>query len=273
MVSGSVFGQTGPLAPEWGVDGTGAALSGRLFMTGWPDRTPVTPSSVPYGDVILPPIMAASVAAAVRNARQTGRGVHVDASMYEACVQQMADAIRAEQTGEQLQRAGNDDPKALLQVVMPTGSGHYLALHVADRFAWEQLGRLVGGEWDDPEKMLSPARRRETEAHIRFWLENREPWEAMDELQKAGIAAGVVQTAADIVDRDPQLKQRGILVDLDNPALGRFGHQASPIRLSRTPAAMRTAPGLGQHTHSIATSIAGLSEARFAELSAAGLFE
>jgi crotonobetainyl-CoA:carnitine CoA-transferase CaiB-like acyl-CoA transferase len=121
--------------------------------------------------------------------------------------------------------------------------------------------------------MLAPDRRRETEAHIRFWLERHEPWEAMAELQKAGIAAGVVQTAADIVDRDPQLRQRGILVDIDNPALGRFGHQASPIRLSRTPAAMRTAPDLGQHTHSIATSIAGVSEARFAELSAAGLFE
>jgi len=273
MVSGSVFGQTGPLAPEWGVDGTGAALSGRLFMTGWADRTPVTPSSVPYGDVVLPPIMAASVAAAVRNARQTGQGVHVDASMYEACVQQMASAIRAAQKGDQPQRAGNDDPQALLQAVMRAGSGHYMALHVADSFAWEQLGRLIGGEWGDPETMLAPNRRRETEAHILFWLERHEPWEAMAELQKAGVAAGVVQTAADIVDRDPQLKQRGILVDLDNPALGRFGHQASPIRMSRTPAAMRTAPGLGQHTHSIATSIAGLSEARFAELSAASLFE
>ena len=28
---------------------------GRIFLTGWPDRTPVTPSSVPYGDLILPP--------------------------------------------------------------------------------------------------------------------------------------------------------------------------------------------------------------------------
>ena len=31
MVSGSVYGQTGPLAQEWGVDGTGGALSGRTY--------------------------------------------------------------------------------------------------------------------------------------------------------------------------------------------------------------------------------------------------
>ena len=54
MVSGSVFGQTGPLAQEWGVDGTGGALSGRTFLTGYPDRDPVIPGAVPYGDVIVP---------------------------------------------------------------------------------------------------------------------------------------------------------------------------------------------------------------------------
>jgi crotonobetainyl-CoA:carnitine CoA-transferase CaiB-like acyl-CoA transferase len=47
MVSGSVFGQTGPLAQEWGVDGTGGALSGRTFLTGWPERDPVIPGAVP----------------------------------------------------------------------------------------------------------------------------------------------------------------------------------------------------------------------------------
>jgi crotonobetainyl-CoA:carnitine CoA-transferase CaiB-like acyl-CoA transferase len=62
-------------------------------------------------------------------------------------------------------------------------------------------------------------------------------------------------------------------VELENPALGVFGHQASPIRLSRTPNAPRTAPGLGQHSQAISTGIAGLSEERFAALSAAGLFE
>ncbi len=273
MVSGSVFGQTGPLAPEWGVDGTGAALSGRLFLTGWPDRTPVTPSSVPYGDLILPPIMAASVAAAVMRARATGRGAHVDASMYEACVQQMAPAILAAQQGASPQRAGNDDPRAVLQEVFPVSGDRYLALRVADAVAWEQLGRLVGGKWGAAKEMLSPGRRAATEAHIRFWLERHDPWEAMKILQNAGVAAGVVQSAADIVDHDPQLRARNFLVPLDNPALGAFEHQASPIRLSRTPSMMRTAPNLGQHTHSICTSIIGMREARFAELSAAGLFE
>ena len=272
MVSGSGFGQTGPLAKEWGVDGTGAALSGRLALTGWADRTPVTPSSVPYGDVVLPPIMAAATAAALYHRRQTGRGVHIDASMYEACVQQMAPAILAAQNGPAPHRLGNDDPACVLQGVYPAG-GFWIAIRVEDETRWKRLGQVIGGDWGPSAAMLAQGRQRATQAHIRFWLEHHEPWDAMAALQHAGIAAGVVQSAADLVDRDPQLRARNFLVDLENPALGRFAHQASPIHLSRTPAALRTAPGLGEHTKQICREIVGLSDRRIAELEAAGVFE
>lgn len=266
MVSGSVFGQTGPLAKEWGVDGTGAALSGRLALTGWPDRTPVTPSSVPYGDVILPPVMAAAAAAALVNRARTGRGCHIDASMYEACVQQMAPAILAAQTGAEPQRIGNGDPTAVFQAVIPAGGGRAMAIRVGDAAAWTRLGALLGGGWGD-------ASDASTEARIGDWLAARDPWGAMAELQAAGIAAGVVQTAADIVDRDSNLRERDFLVALDNPALGVFEHQGSPLHLSRTPAHIRTAPALGQHTDDICRDIAGLAQARIDDLRASGLFE
>src|SRR5690606_14370430 len=110
MISGSVYGQTGPLAAEWGIDGTGGALSGRTFLTGWPDRDPVVPGSVPYGDVILPFVMAAAGLAVLAERSETGLGAHVDASMYEVCVQQMRDALLRSQTGERPERNGNADP-------------------------------------------------------------------------------------------------------------------------------------------------------------------
>ena len=57
------------------------------------------PGAVPYGDVIVPYVMAATVAAALESRRRTGGGTYIDASMYEICVQQMFDAIQAAQTG------------------------------------------------------------------------------------------------------------------------------------------------------------------------------
>ena len=115
MASGSVYGQTGPLAHEWGVDGTGGALSGRTYLTGWPDRDPVVPGSVPYGDVIVPYVIAACVVASLIHRQRGGRGCHIDASMYEICVQQMSDAIVEAQVGPAPQRAGNADRRLLLQ--------------------------------------------------------------------------------------------------------------------------------------------------------------
>jgi crotonobetainyl-CoA:carnitine CoA-transferase CaiB-like acyl-CoA transferase len=216
--------------------------------------------------------MAAATAAALYHRRQTGRGVHIDASMYEACVQQMAPAILAAQTGAPPHRLGNDDPSCVLQGVYPAGS-FWIAIRVEDEAAWMRLGQVIGGDWGASAAMLGLDRQRATLAHIRFWLEHHEPWDAMASLQHAGIAAGVVQSAADLVDRDPQLRARNFLIDLANPTLGRFEHQASPIHLSRTPAVLRTAPGLGEHTKQICSEIVGLSPQRIAELEAAGVFE
>jgi crotonobetainyl-CoA:carnitine CoA-transferase CaiB-like acyl-CoA transferase len=84
MLSASAYGQTGPMAYEWGVDGTGLAMSGYLDQTGWPDRYPVG-ANVPYGDVVLPYINSLAIVAALDYRDRTGKGQHIDSSMVEVC--------------------------------------------------------------------------------------------------------------------------------------------------------------------------------------------
>src|SRR4029078_4290578 len=92
----------------------------RPYLTGWPDRGPVIPGAVPYGDVIVPYVMAAATAAALERRRHRGVGEHIDASMYEICAQQMYDAIAAASRGDRPQRQGNADPTLYHQGVYPT---------------------------------------------------------------------------------------------------------------------------------------------------------
>ncbi|RYY35418.1 MAG: CoA transferase, partial [Sphingomonadales bacterium] len=255
MVSGSVYGQTGPLAREWGVDGTGGALSSRTYLTGWPDRDPVIPGAVPYGDVIVPFAMAATVAAALARRRETGRGCHIDASMYEICVQQMREAIVAEQSGVRPERTGNMDPANYRQDVYPcAGEDQWIAIRCADAGQWRKLCDLAGGE------------------DVAGWTEPQEAQALMERLQAAGIAAGVVQDVEDMVDRDTALLDRGALVALDHPLLGVFGHARTPISFSRDRVAPYRAPGLGEHGKQVAADIAGLSPERIADLDVAGVF-
>ncbi len=266
MVSGSVYGQTGPLAPEWGVDGTGAALSGRTYLTGWPDRDPVIPGAVPYGDVIVPYVMAAATAAALQHRREQGRGCHIDASMYEICVQQMYDAIAKVQTSTAPQRTGNAAADAFHQGVYPLqDADRWIAISCSTHEEWQRLCRLAGLEATE-----HPATSDRSLAH---WTSAHSGEALMSALQAAGIAAGLVQDIEDLTENDPQLKFRGALTRLDHPLLGPFGHVRTPMTFSRSTPAPFRAPRLGEHSSAVARDIAGLDEARILELQQAGVFQ
>ena len=266
MVSGSVYGQTGPLAQSWGVDGTGAALSGRTYLTGWPDRDPVIPGAVPYGDVIVPYVMAAAVAAALQHRRETARGSHIDASMYEICVQQMRDAVLESQTGVRAQRKGNGDPRIFHQGVYAVrGDDRWIALVLATAADWENLRRLAN--------ISDAADATARDAAIGAWSRNLDGGELVDELQRAGVAAGVVQDIEDLVDLDPQLAARGCLIPLRHPVLGPFGHLRTPLTLSGHRLRPYRAPSIGEHSLSIAQEICGLQPAHISELILKGVFQ
>ncbi|MBO9580417.1 MAG: CoA transferase [Sphingobium sp.] len=255
MVSGSVFGQTGPLAREWGVDGTGGALSGRTFLTGYPDRDPVIPGAVPYGDVIVPYVMAASVSAALQHRRETGRGCHIDASMYEICVQQMRESLAAARRGERPHRMGNSDAGIYFQNVFQSADeDRWIAITLFDENDEAKLKAITG---DD----------------VSAWTRARADHAAVELLQEAGIAAGVLQDCEDMIEHDPQLSSRGALVTLDHPLLGPFGHIATPIRFSRDVFQPFRAPGMGEHYREIARTLCGLQDGRIDELATAGVFQ
>lgn len=263
MASGSVFGQTGPLAQSWGVDGTGAALSGRTLLTGWPDRGPVIPSAAPYGDVIVPFVMAASVIAALDQRRRSGLGCHIDASMYELCVQQMRAAFAG--GGATAARHGNSDAAVFHQGVYATqGSERWAAVTFHSEAQWRAFAEAQRITAD------GPAAR---EGALTQWFAARRDADAVELLQSAGIAAGVVQDIEDLFDRDPLLGARHTLVPLAHPLLGTFGHMRTPIDFSRSRPQPFRAPSLGEHNRQIAAALCGLPAARIDELEQLGVFK
>ena len=275
MVSGSVYGQTGPLAQEWGIDGTAGAVSGRLALTGYPDRPPVTPGAVPYGDVVLPYLMAGAACAALDRRRRTGEGAHIDASMYEVVTQQMTPNLVAYQRGRPLARSGNRSPDVLFQGVYPTrGEDRWIAITIHDAPDWAAFTSHLGGDWPSPAAVqaMSSADLDALDARVAAFTAGRQDAALMADLQELGLAAGVVQDAEDLVDRDPQIRHRGSLVPIEHPLLGVFGHQATPFRLSRTPIAVRRAPSLGEHVDEVCRDIAGMSPETIETLRQEGLF-
>jgi crotonobetainyl-CoA:carnitine CoA-transferase CaiB-like acyl-CoA transferase len=263
MASGSVFGQTGPLAQSWGVDGTGAALSGRTLLTGWADRAPVIPSAAPYGDVIVPFAMAASIIAGLEHRRASGRGCHIDSSMYELCVQQMRAAFAA--GGTRCARQGNADAGVFHQGVYATqGTERWVAVTFHDAADWKKFAVV---------EHLQGADAAARDAALAAWFAARRDHDAADSLQALGIAAGVVQDMQDLFERDPQIPARGALVPLEHPLLGTFGHMRTPIAFSRSVFRPYRAPSIGEHNRAIATTLCRLTPDRVAALETAGVFK
>lgn len=279
-ISGSLFGQTGPLANEWGIDGTGAAISGRLAMTGWPDRIPITPSAGIYGDYIVPLINATGVVAALLNRRRGGGGQYLEASMYEVTSQQLAPAVLDWQVnGRDQSRTGNRVENAAPHGVFPSvGDDRWVAIAVFGDDEWAAFVAAIGAPgWTADARFATHDDRKQNEdaleALVGEWTASHTPHAAMELLQAAGVRAGAVQTPPDFMDADPQLKQRGFMTDVPHAVLGAFPHQVPPFRLSATPAQVGAAPMMGEHNEHILTTTLGRDEPEYINLLLEGVLQ
>jgi len=99
--------------------------------------------------------------------------------------------------------------------------------------------------------------------------------EERDALADRLIAAGVIAAPvleADEVAQHAGMRERGTIVEIDHPEAGRWMQVANPVRYSRTPADEAWhAPLQGEHARTVLQQMAGIDDARYAELVAANI--
>ena len=95
----------------------------------------------------------------------------------------------------------------------------------------------------------------------------------MDLLQRAGVPCGAMLTGTDMLD-DPHLEARGWTLELDQPGVGPMKFEG-PAWFSDAMLGPYTAPapGLGEHTRTIARELLGLDDERIDHLIEAGILE
>jgi benzylsuccinate CoA-transferase BbsF subunit len=107
----------------------------------------------------------------------------------------------------------------------------------------------------------------ELDQWVTSWTSRHDPYEVMEALQAIGVCAAVVQDVEDQFKRDRQYAATGFLVKMTEPEAGEVVTEGVPIRLSETPGQVRGfAPLMGEHTHEIARTLLGLSDAEIAQL-------
>jgi len=181
--------------------------------------------------------------------------------------------------GEEGKRKGNRCDYAAPNGVYPCkGDDRWCAISVITEEDWSNFCTAIKSPpWTKDPKFSSLTARKKNEDEldrlVSMWTVNFTAEEVMATLQRHGIAAGVVQSACDLV-RDPQLTARNTLWELTHRDLGNYLHLGELFRMSLTPAAgERPAPCLGEHTEYVCRELLEMPDEEFIELLLDKVFE
>ncbi|ERI52647.1 CoA transferase [Pseudomonas sp. EGD-AK9] len=273
------FGQTGPYAKRAGYDFMIQGLGGLMSLTGRPEgEEGAGPMKVGVAltDILTGLYATVGVLAALNQREQSGIGQHIDVALLDVQVACLANqAMNYLATGVAPKRLGNAHPNIVPYQDLPSADGDFI-LAVGNDGQFRKFCEVAGlpALADDPRFSTNKARvahRGELIPLLRQATVFKTTAQWIELLEAAGVPCGPINDLAQVF-ADPQVRARGLRLDLPN-ALGSSTPQvASPLRLSATPVAYRSAPPLlGQHTEALLQRLLGMSAAQVAELREAGV--
>jgi alpha-methylacyl-CoA racemase len=262
------YGQTGPNAERAGHDINYLALNGLLGLSGQSDGPPVQAAGQ-VADLGGGALMAAfAVMAALWERQRSGEGQLVDISMTDGSLSWLAMVAGQYLRDGEVPRRG--------QGALNGGIACYLPYEVADGWVacgalepkfWRAFCEGVGREDLIAEQFSAPGSDGWQRIAAVFRSRTRAEWAEFNDEHDCCIEP--------ILDLEEALgseliREREMVVEIDQPRLGAVRQLGSPVKLSRTaPDPSRPAPALGEHTEEVLGE-AGLAADEIAALLDAG---
>ena len=268
------FGQTGPYANRAGYDFAIQALGGLMSVTGERDGRPgggPQKVGVAVADVMAGLYAAIAVLGALVQRQSTGRGAYIDLALLDVQVATLANvALNYLVSGDVPARWGNAHANIAPYQVVPTAD-RPIVVAVGNDTQFAKLCDVLGESAlvRDPRYATNESRvrhRAELDEELERRLRTRPAASWLAALEAAGVPAAPINDVAQVFD-DPQVRHRGLRIDVARSGNGAVPLVASPIRLSGAPAKPpRAPPRLGEHTEEILRERLGMTAAEIAEL-------
>lgn len=280
----NAFGSTGPYRAYGSRARTIDSFSGVSYISGY-EGGPALRASSNYMDHSGALNNALMLLMAIHQKGKTGKGARLDSSMYETGIQCIGPALLETQKGMAQQRMGSAHPywKAPYNVYPARGEDRWIAISVSSDAEWERLKGAMGSpDWaEDPRYGTVTGRwrhRKELDRHLGEWTATQDHIAAMHLLQEAGVPAGAVHSAEELLS-DPHLEERGYFdaiapEDASNTGARTYAGRAfagRPFRIPKVPTPLLAAPDLGQHNREVFQGLLKLSDGEIAELMKEGI--
>ena len=239
VAAASGFGQTGPLRERPAFDMVAQAMGGIMSLTGYPDGPPAR-VGISIGDIAAGLFLAVGVVSALHARDQTGAGTMVDVAMLDCQLAILENALTTHLvTGALPGRLGTRHPNIAPFQAFEAADGRDIVVCAGHNPQFANLCQAIGRPdlAADPRFRSPDARRRHVEAlqvEIGGALRSRTAAEWLERLERAGVPCAPVNSVADAA-RTPQVAARHMIVEIEDPTIGRLPVAGNPIKLAGVP--------------------------------------
>jgi len=251
------YGFTGPKAGRPGYDILAQAESGLMSFTGEPEGGPMR-YPIAIADMTCGMYSAMGILGALFSRERTGRGQFLDMALFDSQLTWLSNVGSSYlNANTEPRRWGNAHPNIVPYQVFRAQDRTYFVVAIGTERLWKKFMEVLQSEQaigTDARFASNPLRiehRSELLAILqeRFDLESRASW--LERFANASIPAAPINTVPEAL-RDAQALARGLIVQIEHPALGEVRGIANPVRFSDMPASYRLPPPmLGEHTEEI----------------------
>jgi crotonobetainyl-CoA:carnitine CoA-transferase CaiB-like acyl-CoA transferase len=267
--SGKGYGTGSRYAKLGSMDNTIQAASGFISITGFPDRGVKT--SATFIDMGTGSHLTSGILAALIHRGKTGKGQKVEVAMLDLCIPALTSVIAPVLQRRKFKRLGNRHWGACPTNVYPASDGEILIFCLTEPH-WRTLAKLMGHEdviakpeYKDHGTRLHIAD--EIDEMVSTWTRPQRRDDIVNLLIEKGIPCAPVREVEEVI-ADPEVAERGMLIDSTYPTRGDIKVTGSPVKLSAIPREKipnRRPPELGEHNEEVLASI-GISREEVAQL-------
>lgn len=251
----SGFGQDSPYRNRAAYDLVAQGMSGMMSITGFPENPPTRLGSS-LGDVSAGLYATLGILAALFSRTQTGKGQYVDIAMMDSVFAFMETNVVRYTIGNVLPtRVGSRHPLSAPFDTYQCKDG-LVIIAIANDPLFLRLCEMMGMPdlIKDPRFDIDPHRvvhEKELKAIIEGFLADYTVDQAMEMMLKISLPCAPIQNVQQACE-DPSILTREMLVDVEQPGIGKVRITGSPIKLSETPTDPKhAAPLLGEHSKEI----------------------
>jgi formyl-CoA transferase len=249
------FGQTGPLRDKPGYDFMIQAMGGLMSITGEPEGEPMK-VGVAVADLFAGQNAVIAILAALQVRAQTGKGQHLDVSLFDSQVAMLANVASNFLTSGNLPKRYGNAHANIVPYQSFQASDAWFVVAVGNDKQFEKLCQVLGkGELARDPRFAANVGRVENRDELLALLKRVFLTRASDEwlsmLETAGIPCGPINTL-DKVFSLPQVEAREMLIHMRHPEIEDLRLVGSPLKFSDTPVDYKLPPPrLGEHAEEI----------------------